>query len=248
VRPSVLLPVLLPIVATACAPKNTGEVATLMSEVQALQARVDELETFRQRVEMVVELPGDPEQELAALELAYKARDLMLAGEGEAAKDILQQIIRDYPETQVAAPAMEMLRELQIIGSDAGPLDVKSWVRGKHTMDPDALTVVVFFEAWCPHCQREVPVMEKAFQELDEQGLDVVGITNFSRGTTEEQMTEFLDTAGVTFPVGRDDGTLSQRFAANGVPHAAVLRHGKVEWIGHPGELDEARLKEWLAE
>jgi len=248
-RPLHALPVLALISALpACAPKNTGEVATLTAEVRALRARVEELETFRQRVEMVVELPGDPEQEMAALDLAYQARDLMLAGDTAQAKALLQKIVDEYPDTQIAPQARSMLMELSVIGSDAGSLDVQSWVQGEHTLDPDALTILVFFEAWCPHCQREMPVMQETFTALDDKGLDVVGLTSFTRGTSKQDMDAFLQEAGVTFPVGRDDGTLSYRFAANGVPHAAVVRGGKVEWIGHPSELSTERLEGWLGE
>jgi hypothetical protein len=50
-------------------------------------------------------------------------------------------------------------------------------------------------------------------------------------------MDDFLDTAGVTFPVARDGGSLGERFGAEGVPHAVLIRAGKVVWLGHPGTL-----------
>lgn len=232
-----------------CAPRAaTPEVQALAEQVQALQARVTELETFQQRVEMVVDLPEDPEKEMAALDLAYEARDALGAGESAQAVALLERIVNEYPDTQVAPAAQEMLGELRIIGSDAGDLDVVGWVQGEHTLDPQALTILVFFEAWCPHCKREMPSMQATYEALDDSGLDVVGVTNFSRSTSESAMQEFIDEAALTFPIGRDDGSLSRRFAANGVPHAAVVRGGKVEWIGHPSELTQDLLKGWLGQ
>ncbi|MFK7928264.1 MAG: TlpA family protein disulfide reductase [Myxococcota bacterium] len=231
-----------------CAAKTGGDVQSMAKQVTELQARVAELESFQAKVEMVLDLPADPAREMAALELAYAARDALGAGETDKAKTLLKQILDDYSDTQVAAPAMDMMKELAVVGSDAGALDVTAWVQGEHALNPEKLTVLVFFEQWCPHCQRELPELQKTYSELKTDGLDMVGLTGFSRGTTSEQMTQFLADAKVTFPVGRDDGALSKRYAANGVPHAAVVRGGKVLWIGHPGELGDETLRKWLDE
>lgn len=234
--------------AAACAPRSSADVEALAAEVATLRAQVDELRTFQQRVEMAVDLPEDPATEMAALDLAYEARDKLIAGDNAAAKELLQRVVEDYPDTQVAPAAREMLSELRIIGSDAGELDVAGWVQGEYALPDEGTTVLVFFEAWCPHCKREMPNLQDTFERLDDDGLDVVGLTSFSRGTSDEDMERFLDTAGVTFPVARDDGTLSSRFLAQGVPHAAVVKDGAVAWIGHPSELADERLKAWLAE
>lgn len=232
--------------AMGCAPKSSADVDALAAQVEALQSQVEALETFQKKVEMVVELPEDPEAEMAALGLAYEARDALGQDQTARAIAVLREIVEKYPGTQVAPAAIEMLRELEMIGSDAGELSVQSWLQGEHTVDPQALTILVFFEAWCPHCQREMPTLQATFEALDDKGLDVVGITNLSRGTTEADMAGFLDEAGVTFAVARDNGTLSSRFGAQGVPHAAVIRGGKIEWIGHPSELEPQRLAGWL--
>lgn len=243
----ILLPMSL-VALSACAPRSGGDVQALSDQVTELQAQVAELQAFQKKVEMVVELPADPEREVAALEMAYAARDALAEGDTETAKKLLNTIVDDYGDTQIAAPAMDMLRELKIIGSDAGALDVERWVQGEHTLDADKLTVLVFFEQWCPHCQREMPNLQKTWAKLNDQGLDMVGLTSFSRGTSEQAMTDFLAESEVAFPIGKDDGSLSRRFAANGVPHAAVVKGGEILWIGHPAELEEARLLGWLGE
>lgn len=234
------------ILAAGCATKGDMNVESLLETISQLEARVSELEQFSKRVEAVVDLPADPEREQAALEIAYKARDAMEAGDNEGAKALLKSIVAEYPDTQVAPAALALVKELDVIGSALTELTGVTWFKGEHTLNADRVTVLVFFEAWCPHCQREMPEIQKRYEAGREAGLDVVGLTNFSNGTSESDMETFLSEAGVNFPIGRHDGSLSDALAANGVPHAAVVVKEKVVWIGHPAELSAASLDSWL--
>ena len=51
---------------------------------------------------------------------------------------------------------------------------------------------------------------------------------------------------GVTYPIGKEDGTLTTRFAVKGIPAAALVRNGKVIWRGHPARLTDAQIKTFL--
>lgn len=223
----------------ACAPK-AGEVTALTEQNAALDARVTALEATVQKITSVVELPADPEREEAAYALATRARAAMDELDLVTARDIVARLVTEYPDTTVGRSAQGIAGTLALVGADATLDGIQGWVRGEHVLDADKTTLLIFFEAWCPHCQREVPAVQQTWVDLKARGLDVVGVTSFSRNTSQADMDAFLDSAGVAFPVARDDGTLSQRFGAEGVPHAVIIRNGKIAWLGHPGTLSPA--------
>lgn len=139
-----------------------------------------------------------------------------------------------------AAPTREQ-REAAVVGQPAGAWQGVRWLDGSPTDLSQGTKLLVFWEAWCPHCKRELP--ELARLSTDQQGrLEVVGLTRMSRGTTEEQVRALLAESGATFPQGHSDGALSDRFAVTGVPAAALVKDGVVAWRGHPARLDAATL------
>ncbi len=205
----------------ACAPKARPDVAAQLTE---LRQRVDMLEGEVALLKGAVGLPGDPER----------------------ARDLVERLVNEYGDTQMGSAAMEVAERLAVIGSPAGKLDVVRWIRGEGTLRDDKVTLVVFFEAWCPHCQREAPSLEARHVALRDEGLAVIGVTNLSRGTTDADMASFLDEAGITFPVAQEDGTLSRRYRVEGVPSAVLIRGGSVVWTGHPAEVPTEVLREQL--
>lgn len=232
--------------AAGCNPKPGGDFDAMVKKNEELEARVAELESKMDRVAEIVQLPAAPEREEEAMKLADEVRTAMDAMEMEKARDGLKKLVEEYGDTTVGRSAVDISKQYDVIGADAS-LPVSTWVQGEHTMNPEHTTLLVFFEAWCPHCQREVPNVQKTWTDLKGQGLDVVGVTSFSRGTTDEQMSEFLTTGSVGFPVAKDDGTLWGQYGAEGVPYAVIAKGGKVTWVGHPGNLDEATLSKLMS-
>jgi thiol-disulfide isomerase/thioredoxin/outer membrane murein-binding lipoprotein Lpp len=230
-----------------CGARSSTDVEALAEKTARLEARVEALEGLLDRVTAVVELPAEPEREQAALGLAEEIRADLDALRMAEARDGLERLVRDYSDTMVARSAGDLLDTLEIIGQPATELPVAGWLQGEHTLDPERTTLVVFFEAWCPHCQREMPELARTWEALSGEGLDMVGVTSLSRGTTEEEMTAFLDEGEVGFPVARDDGRLWATFRAEGVPHAVVLKGGEVRWVGHPAMLEDGDLTTLMA-
>ena len=83
---------------------------------------------------------------------------------------------------------------------------------------------------------RRVHLLEsqRQYERLRTQGLQVVGLTKRSKSSTEEQVMQLVRDNGVTYPIGKEDSSLSTRFAVRGIPAAAFVRDGKVMWRGHP--------------
>jgi thiol-disulfide isomerase/thioredoxin len=215
---------------SACATRTQN--AALFSEIQDLRVRVANLEEA-----LGMEPEGDPAREAEAMIIAMRAREALDNFQMELGRELVEQLAREYPDTSIGRSAQEYAEHLSVIGMDAGTLDVTSWLTGEASYQDDRLTFVVFMEAWCPHCQREAPLLQERHQALASSGIDVVGITSLSRGTSEAEMRDFIDTAGITFPFGVEAGDLSERYRVQGVPSAVVIRGGKVIWTGHPSTM-----------
>ena len=107
------------------------------------------------------------------------------------------------------------------------------------------VSLVVFWEKWCPHCRRELPEMEATYQEYKDR-MGFVALTKQSKNTTDEAVQEFIDEHSLTYPMGKEDGSMSNAYAVSGIPAAAVVKDGKVVWRGHPGSLSNDMLDGWL--
>lgn len=191
-------------------------------------------------------VPTDPEEDaMAALDQALA---LYRVGDADAAGTLLRRVISELPRTRAATASRRMLDELSVVGRAAGELDVTRWLQGTTSFDQAPVTLLVFWEVWCPHCQREVPALQGLQDALQDQGLQVVGVTQMSRGVTDDDVGAFAEAGGVTYALGVEDGSLSARFGVEGVPAVAVISEGKVAWRGHPSLLGPEVLLRLLAE
>ncbi|MFT7517893.1 MAG: peroxiredoxin [Kiritimatiellia bacterium] len=237
----------LSLLCASCAPaQSNAELEAMAAKVPELEARVTELEAVIDRVKMAVNLPASPEREEEANKMAVDAQKALEAMDMEVGRKLVNALVADYGDTTMGRAAQQIATQLEVIGADAGTLDVE-WMNGTEgSFEGSKATLLVFFEEWCPHCQREVPNMQATFTRMQPDGLNVVGISNYSRGTTKEQMDEFLNKAEVSFAVGKEDGALSTRYKVDGVPYAVLVKDGKVAWSGHPGNMTEDKLKKFL--
>jgi len=164
------------------------------------------------------------------------------------AKTKLEQLKKDYPDTKAGKAADRMYAEVGLIGTDAHPIEAEKWFQGKADYSNSPVTLVVFWEAWCPHCKKEVPELAKREAELKKKGVQVVGVTRVTKSSTEETVKTFLKDNDVKFPMAKDkDGVTSEAFNVSGIPAAALVKNGKVIWRGHPGRLDDATLDKLIS-
>jgi hypothetical protein len=183
----------------------------------------------------------------AAIALYEQAVDLSMKGMAAEARTLAQEIVANYPSTRAAAPAQRMLAELAIVGRPVADLGVDTWYQGQASVSDHPLTLLIFFEVWCPHCQREMPRLQATFDNWRDQGLGVVGITSLSRGKTAEEVLAFAQSASITYPIGHAGPGTWEAYGVNGVPAAALVRDGVVVWRGHPALLEDDDLRGWLS-
>lgn len=219
----------------------------LEKKVADLEKRVEELEKRPGGGPNGAQQAMNPEEEQAASTLLQAANTASEAGNYDEARAKLSELSEKYPNTRAAKRATRLSGELAILGKDAGSIEVEKWFSGKTDFNQGKATLVVFWETWCPHCQREVPKLEETYGKYKGQGLNVVAVTKVTRQSTDEKVNEFIKEHKLSFPVAKEkDGSLSERFAVQGIPAAAVVKDGKVVWRGHPARVTDEMLGKWL--
>jgi thiol-disulfide isomerase/thioredoxin len=263
-RPLIVALALVLAVFTASPAPAQDTVESLNQRVQALEKRIASLEQMlAQRLTAIEQKvaqqpqgqaqaqPSQPNPQEQAAQAAFgQINQLVASGDYDKARTSMVEFMKTYSTTRVAGQARKLNEELQVIGKDAPTTwGIEKWYQGEKEVDlkaPNKTTLVVFWEEWCPHCRREVPKLEQTYEGLKGNGLQVVGFTKVTRNVTDEQVTQFLTEQKVSYPIAKEDGTLSTYFGVSGIPAAAVVKNGKVIWRGHPAQLDEAKLKSWL--
>lgn len=233
----VLIPFLL---LTACVPQSLHErLSKLENDLASVRAEQQEL---------LVALGIDPDsiqREEDAEVLYTQLARAMEKQNYEDARAIVETLVTDYANTQAGQAARYMAESLAVIGTEVDTFPDLEWIQGKRAENPKA-TLLVFFETWCPHCQREVPKLEGLHTALGERGLEVLGLSKLSRGTTQEDMAGFIKTHGLTYPIAVENGDASELFGVSGVPAAAIVQDGVVVWRGHPATLDTQMVDDLL--
>ncbi len=148
------------------------------------------------------------------------------------------------------------------IGSTAPALDVEHWIQdGNGFFKPvtefkaGKVYVVEFWATWCGPCIASMPHLAELQQKLRGQNVQIVSISDepletveafLKRETTNkagEQTTFASITAAYSLTTDPDRSAHEDYMeAANqpGIPTAFIVgKDGKVEWIGHPMEMDE---------
>lgn len=225
--------------------RKDDQIEDLQRQVTQLQEQLVECQSAVQECETRAAPPG-PEQEEEAAALLVQLQEAMGAWEFEEAKALLTVLETDYAGTRSANRAARQKAELEVIGKDAPDLTVGNGVEYWFDQPGEygGVTILVFFEEWCPHCQREMPKMSEWSQSMRDNGeLQVIGVTKITKSSTDEKVREMLVSSNVTFPIAKDNGVLSEHVNVSGIPAAVVVKDGVVIWRGHPARLDETVLR-----
>lgn len=239
-----LLPVLLSLSLVGCA---------LKSDVDALNERVVKLE------ESVKAGPKAPagataaastEDEAAASKMMEEIQSALKANDYVKAKAQLAEIQSKYATTRAGKAAVRMATEVNIVGTDAKPIEVQKWyTKDQGKLTDNRVTMVVFWEVWCPHCKKEVPLLPAKLEKYKSKGLGIIALTKVTKSATDEAVEAFIKDNKLDFPVGKEmeGGSMSAAYAVSGIPAAALVKDGKVIWRGHPARLTDELLDQMLA-
>lgn len=215
-------------------------------------ARIEELKAELAKIEAKVG-PGvpqqpDPEKEREAAQKLGEINKAVTEGNYEEAKKLLPEFMQKYSGTRAANAARSMVAEIAVFGKDAPKeIKVQQWLSGKPvSLEGSKPTLLVFWEYWCPHCKREVPNLQKMYDEYKDKGLKMVGLTRMSRNVAEEDVKKFIEENKLTYSIGKESGEMASYFNVSGIPAAAIVKDGKIVWRGHPARIPQDKLKEWL--
>lgn len=133
-----------------------------------------------------------------------------------------------------------------IPGSPAPALSVKNWYKGTPVIkfENDKLYVVEFWATWCGPCKESIPHLTELAHKYPKVTFVGVSIWEDNEGT---KIADFVKQMGAKMDYnvgwsGNQDGmAVSWMKAAGqgGIPTAFVVEHGKIDWIGHPMELEK---------
>jgi thiol-disulfide isomerase/thioredoxin len=223
----------------------------LAKQVQELARRVEQLEQ-RLAPSATAKPPaattaGDGREE--AMALYTRIDGLVAAGQVDQARQELAAWDAAHAGTPQAAWTRALGRELAVVGKPA-PADwsIDHWFQGESevVLDGAKPTLVVFWEAWCPHCRDEVPKLAKLREQFSIQGLQMVGVTRITKTATEDSVRSFLSESGVQYPMAKETGQLAEYFDVKGIPAAALVKDGRIVWRGHPMRLTDDLMNEAL--
>lgn len=104
-------------------------------------------------------------------------------------------------------------------------------------------TVLPVWASWCPHCQAELPVLDRVMKDYPDLGfVTVVTAIGAQPGPTPEQ---YMQEAGLDFPVAVDDvdGTLGAGLGVTGFPTLYFVNSDGTVAFQLGGEVDEQTLR-----
>jgi len=189
----------------------------------------------------------DPEKEKLASALLREASQANEAMNYDLAKAKLKELQAKFPETRSSRQSRRLSMDLELLGKDAGEMEVEKWFQGNANMNDGKATFLVFWEEWCPHCRREVPKAQATFDKYNSQGLNLVAVTKITKTSTNEKVDAFISENNLTYPIAKETGALSERFGIRGIPAAAVVKDGKVVWRGHPAKVTDSMIEGWIS-
>jgi peroxiredoxin len=101
-----------------------------------------------------------------------------------------------------------------------------------------------FWGTWCEPCKKEMPAMERQYQQFKDQGVQVLAV-NIAQSKFEVQ--NFVDQYDLTFPVVIDKTkSVMQAYNVGRLPATYLISpDGKVKKIP-PGELSEQQIQSFM--
>jgi serine/threonine protein kinase/peroxiredoxin len=99
-------------------------------------------------------------------------------------------------------------------------------------LDPDKseILLIVFWEEWCPYCDRRMRKLDKLYREYHKYGIEMVGVTRMNKTSTKPDCEEFLRRNDITFPIFKEGGKAFSYFNCRGVPSVRLVYKGKLIW------------------
>jgi len=89
------------------------------------------------------------------------------------------------------------------------------------------VVLVNFWATWCPYCRKEMPAMQRFYQDYQGQGFEIIA---FSIDDDPAKVVQFMREEGYTFAAAMADGDIQQAFGpVSQVPMSMIVdRDGRL--------------------
>ncbi len=110
------------------------------------------------------------------------------------------------------------------VGQKASPFKL-STVDGKEleleSFAKDKVTLLVFGATWCPSCRHEIPILKEYYNELKDDGLNVL---NIDIQESEKKVKSFVEKQQINYPVVLDSSAKAATlYKVVGIPLNVIL-------------------------
>lgn len=138
------------------------------------------------------------------------------------------------------------------VGDKAPALQIDKWLKGK-AVDPtkgdaNTLYVVEFWATWCGPCRMSIPHLTEVQKHFAKKGnVVVIGISDEDEDVVKPFLKKWDAKMDYTVALDNDRKTGEAYMKAagiEGIPHAFLVKQGKIVWHGHPLEMDDVLVKE----
>lgn len=155
-----------------------------------------------------------------------------------------------------AEPAAKAASAKLDIGSPAPEFKPAAWIKGEPVtaFEKGKTYLIECWATWCGPCVEQIPHVDGLRKKFEDKGLVVIGMNVWDgpRANVEKFVKAQGDKMGYRIAFdGKEDGRLAkdwlQAAGVNGIPHAFVVRDGKIIWHGHPGELEDSLVSDMVA-
>jgi len=109
-------------------------------------------------------------------------------------------------------------------------LDKEYDLIGEFDPDNSEVLLIVFWEEWCPYCDRLMGQVDRLYSQYHNYGIDMVGVTRMWSPSTRKDSEKFLKEHDVSYPIIKEGGKAGGHFAADGVPSIKLIYKGKLIW------------------
>jgi peroxiredoxin len=115
------------------------------------------------------------------------------------------------------------------------------------------VVLVNFWGSWCGPCVNEIPELQTAYEELNNDGLMVIGVNLFdneqAQDQTEEDIQAFVEANGITYPVVLDAaGEVTKAYRVFPIPTSFFVDpNGYIRYV-LPRELTAKEIRQWFVE
>lgn len=165
----------------------------------------------------------------------------------------MKTLLRSVIATTLVAPSAFAQKAGDAVTPDA--LAKAEWITGAApaAWEPGKLYILECWATWCGPCIAAIPHVDELYDKYQEKGLRVIGMNVWEDG--KDKVAGFVKTKGdgMSYPVayvgkgGVFETDWLKPAGVRGIPHAFVVKDGKVLVTTHPMQLTEPVIEGLLA-